>query len=307
MTNLSNLERFFEQLKYWLPVFFISLIILETIILLVRFRKFHFKETRVNVITGLVAILAQSIVKVYFLTNLYPSVYEHRIWDIGLTPAAWVLGFFLYTFLQFATHYFYHKVRLFWCLHEVHHSAIHMNTTTGLRNSIFDIVSLDIFFLLIPLIGINPLVYFILYTLNKFWGSLIHINENIISRIPLLEYILVTPSIHHIHHARNIPYLDKNYGEIIPWYDKLFGTYAPTTEKPVYGTLHVQYELGFWETQVHEFKKMVKDMRGTKKWRHKFGYLFMPPGWQPGDASQTAHALQKEYATGKKNKPVSNS
>lgn len=294
MTNLPALERFFEQLKYWLPVFFVCLIVIETIILLVRFRKFHFKETKVNVITGLVAILAQSLIKLYFLTDLYPSVYAHRIWDIGFGLPAWILGFFLYTFIQFATHYFYHKVRIFWCLHEVHHSAIHMNTTTGLRNSIFDIVSLDIFFLLIPLIGINPLVYFILYTLNKFWGSWIHMSEKIVSRVPLLEYLLVTPSIHHIHHARNIIYLDKNYGEIIPWYDKLFGTYATTTEKPVYGTLTVQHELGFWETQVHEFKNLFRDIRSAKNWKHKIGFLFMPPGWEPGDNSKTAYVLQKK-------------
>jgi sterol desaturase/sphingolipid hydroxylase (fatty acid hydroxylase superfamily) len=294
MTNLSALERFFEQLKYWLPVFFIGLIVIETIILLVRFRKFHFKETKVNIITGLVAILAQSVIKLYFLTDLYPSVYAHRIWDIGFGLPAWILGFFLYTFIQFATHYIYHKVRIFWCLHEVHHSAIHMNTTTGLRNSIFDIVSLDIFFLLIPLIGINPLVYFILYTLNKFWGSWIHMSEKIVSRVPFLEYLLVTPSIHHIHHARNIIYLDKNYGEIIPWYDKLFGTYATTTEKPVYGTLTVQHELGFWETQVHEFKNLFRDIRSAKSWRHKIAFLLMPPGWAPGDNSKTAYVLQKK-------------
>lgn len=305
MTNTTSLEHFFLQLKYWLPVFFIILIILETAILLIRFGKIHYKETKVNVLTGLTAILAQSVVKMYFLTGLYPAVYEHRLWDIGFTLPAWILGFFLYTFIQFATHYFYHKVRIFWCLHEVHHSAIHMNTTTGLRNSIFDIVSLDIFFLLIPLIGVNPLIYFILYTLNKFWGSLIHINESIISRVPFLELILVTPSIHHLHHARNIPYLDKNYGEIVPWYDKFFGTYVSANEKIAYGTLHVNQELGFWETQVHEFRKLWKDMRQTKSWKQKLGYAFMPPGWKPGDKSGTTRALQKELRMAENKKPVS--
>jgi|GEM_PF-1160020 len=307
MTDTATLAHFFSKLKYWLPIFFIVLIVLETAFLVIRFGKFHFKETKVNVITGLSAILAQSVVKVYFLTGLYPAVYEHRLWDIGLTLPAWFLGFFMYTFIQFATHYFYHKVRIFWCLHEVHHSAIHMNTTTGLRNSIFDIVSLDIFFLLIPLAGVNPLIYFILYTLNKFWGSLIHINETIVSRIPFLEYILVTPSIHHLHHARNIAYLDKNYGEIIPWYDKLFGTYAKTKEQPVYGTLLVQQELGFWETQVHEFRRLWTDLRGVKNWKHKIGYVFMPPGWHPGDKSGTAYSLQKTQKRVLKNKPAGDS
>lgn len=295
MDIISQLEKLFKTLTHWLPYFFTTLIVCETVYLVIRFRKFHFKETKVNVITGLTGILAQAIVKTYFLTNLYPAVYEYRIWDIGFGWPAWVLGFFVYTFIQFATHYGYHKVRIFWCLHEVHHSAIHMNTTTGLRNSIFDIVSLDIFFLLIPLIGIHPLIYFILYTLNKFWGSIIHIHESIISRIPFLEHLLVTPSTHHLHHARNIQYLDKNYGEIIPWYDKLFGTYAVKKESPEYGTLRVQRELGFWETQLHEFKLLWHDVKHAKNFKDKIAYIFMPPGWRPGDASGTAKELQKRY------------
>jgi sterol desaturase/sphingolipid hydroxylase (fatty acid hydroxylase superfamily) len=294
MNKTTHLENLLSQLTYWLPVFFIALILSETIYLLIRFRKVHIKETKVNILTGLTAIVVQAIVKTFFMTGLYPAVYEHRIWDIGFGLPGWMLGFFLYTFIQFATHFLYHKVRIFWCLHEVHHSAIHMNTTTGLRTSVFDIVSLDIFYLLIPLTGIHPLIYFILYTLNKFWGSIIHIHESMVCRIPLLHFLLVTPPTHHLHHARNIPYLDKNYGEIIPWYDKLFGTYVHKSEEPVYGTLQVNRELGFWETQVHEFKKLWMDLKSTKRFRHKIGYLFMPPGWRPGDKSGTARALQKK-------------
>jgi sterol desaturase/sphingolipid hydroxylase (fatty acid hydroxylase superfamily) len=295
MDNTDNLQNLLSVLTHWLPYFFTTLIATETVYLLIRFRKLHMKETKVNVLTGLTAIVVQAVVKTFFLTELYPSVYEHRVCDIGLDLPAWVLGFFLYTFIQFATHFLYHKVRIFWCLHEVHHSAIHMNTTTGLRTSIFDIVSLDIFYLLIPLIGIHPLIYFILYTLNKFWGSIIHIHESMVCRIPFLHHLLVTPPTHHLHHARNIPYLDKNYGEIIPWYDKLFGTYVVKEEEAVYGTLQVQRELGFWETQVHEFKKLGKDIRSAKHLRHKIGYLFMPPGWHPGDKSGTARELQRKY------------
>jgi sterol desaturase/sphingolipid hydroxylase (fatty acid hydroxylase superfamily) len=295
MNDISLIEEFLSKLTHLLPVFFVALIAGETIYLLLRFRKISRKETAVNVITGIVTIVVQALLKTFFLTGLYPAVYEHRIWDIGWDTTAWILGFFIYTFLQFATHYFYHKIRLFWCLHEVHHSAIHMNTTTGLRTSVFDIVSLDIFYLLIPLIGIHPLVYFVLYTLNKFWGAFIHVSDTIISRIPFLEQVLVTPSTHHLHHARNIPYLDKNYGEIIPWFDRLFGTYAKKEEEPVYGTLTVQRELDFWETQLHEFKSLWKDVRDAKKWNHKLCYIFMPPGWHPGNKSGTAKELQKRY------------
>ena len=54
-----------------------------------------------------------------------------------------------------------------------------------------------------------------------------------------LEYILVTPSHHRIHHAINPEYLDKNYSQIFIFWDKLFGTFQPElkNKQPIYGTM----------------------------------------------------------------------
>ncbi len=288
-------QNLFNTLKGWLPWYFSVLIIGEMIYLLVKFKRIYYKETFVNLFTGGLSIVIQYFLKMIFFTNLYPAVYEHRIWNLGLTWQAWVLGFFIYTFLQFFTHLIYHKVRLFWCLHEVHHSAISMNVTTGLRTSIFDIISLEMSYLLLPLIGIDPLVYFMLYIVNKFWGAFIHMSDKIVSRVPILEHILVSPSAHHIHHARNIRYIDKNYGEVVPWFDQIFGTYSKKTEPPVYGTLKIQHEIGFWQAQVHEFKALWKDVKSTPKLKHKIAYFFMPPGWHPGNWEQTAGYIQQRF------------
>jgi sterol desaturase/sphingolipid hydroxylase (fatty acid hydroxylase superfamily) len=292
MHSSPELELILSNLKYWLPIAFALQIGGETIFLLIRFRKLYYKETFVNLATGGLSFVIQAVLKTYFLANLYPWAYEHRMFELGLGPSTWIMGFLLYTFIQFFTHLIYHKVRLFWCLHEVHHSAIHMNTSTGLRTSIFDIVSLEMCNLFIPLLGIHPIVYFILYSINKFWGSFIHINENIVGRIPFFEYILVSPSAHHIHHASNIRYLDKNYGEVVPWYDMLFKTYEWEEEKLTYGTLKVDKELGFWETQLHEIKSLIRDMRNAKGIGNKIALLFMPPGWLPGNKGITTRMLQ---------------
>ena len=293
MNHLSAYQSFLDTLKHWLPYYLVAMVAAETLYLLIRFKKAYSKETWVNLSTGVISIVVQAVIKTLFFTGLYPYVYEHRIWNLDLNGWTLLLGFFMYTFIQFGTHYLYHKVRILWCLHEVHHSAIHMNATTGLRTSIFDIVSLDILYLLIPLSGIHPIVYFILYSLNKIWGTFIHLNEKIVSRIPILEHVLVSPSAHHIHHASNIPYLDTNYGEVIPWFDQLIGTYAVEKEKPVYGTLHVQHELGFWETQLHEFRSLRHDVKNANGFGNKIKYFFMPPGWHPGNSKGTTRYIQK--------------
>lgn len=295
MNHLSSYQSFLDVLKHWMPYYLVAMVAAEMIILLVRFKRAYSKETGVNIATGVISIVIQAVLKTLFFTGLYPYVYEHRIWNLELNGYTFLLGFFMYTFIQFGTHYLYHKVRLLWCLHEVHHSAVKMDATTGLRTSIFDIVSLDILYILIPLCGVHPIVYFILYSLNKIWGTFIHFSEKIVSRIPVLEYILVTPGAHHIHHASNIQYLDKNYGEVIPWYDKLFGTYAEEKEPIVYGTLHVKEEIGFWEAQLHEFRSLGRDVKNAKGIVNKIKYFFMPPGWHPGDVTGTASYIQKKY------------
>ncbi len=295
MNQISILQNFYIHLKQFILYYVIAFIAIEAIVLMIKLHKIYYKEVLVNIVTGIVAIATGVLLKTYYFNNLYPLVYAHRIFNLELNAYTWVLAFFMYTFIQYGTHFIYHKVRIFWCLHEVHHSATQMNSTTGLRSSIFDIVSLDILYLAIPFLGIDPIVYFIIYSLNKIWGTFIHINENLVSRIPFLDKILVTPEIHHIHHASNICYLDKNYGEVVPWFDQIFKTYAKLTTLPIYGTLKVQQEIGFWQSQLHEFKLLITDIKFANNWIDKIKYMFMPPGWQPNNFTQTVKYLQKQY------------
>lgn len=295
MISPSSYQNFFAFLKQWMPYYVVVMISIEMAVHLIVFKRTYSKETWVNIATGVISIVIQAFLKTLFFAGLYPYIYEHRIWDLELNAYMVLLGFFMYTFIQFGTHFLYHKVRLLWCLHEVHHSATKMDATTGLRTSIFDIVSLDILYILIPLAGVHPIVYFILYSLNKIWGTFIHFSEKIISRIPFLEYILVTPGMHQIHHACNPCYLDKNYGEVIPWWDRIFSTYAQPMESPVYGTTLIKSEIGFWEAQVHEFRSLWKDVKNVNSLANKIKYFFMPPGWHPGNITETSRYIQKKY------------
>jgi sterol desaturase/sphingolipid hydroxylase (fatty acid hydroxylase superfamily) len=293
--EIATFESILPVLKKYLPYFYGAIMLGEAIYLINKLKNYWHIETATNLATGAISIIAQSILKVFFMANIYPLVYEHRLinasfgwWQVGL-------GFLMYTFLQFFIHYLNHKIRFFWCLHEVHHSATEMNITTGLRTSIFDLVSLEMLFLLIPFFGVHYICYFVFYSINKFWGSFIHINENIVKEIPWLRYILVTPAGHHIHHASNIVYLDKNYGELVPWFDMLFKTYAQEKKEPIqYGTLKIKEKIGFWQSQIHEFKSLIEDVNSTSQWKNKLGYIFMPPGWQPGSFENTAKQLQKK-------------
>ena len=87
------------------------------------------------------------------------------------------------------------------------------------------------------LLGVPTKIFAILGPLHFFFQFWYH--TQLIGRMGFLEYILVTPSHHRVHHAINPEYVDKNYSQILIFWDKLFGSFQPELDnvKPVYGTL----------------------------------------------------------------------
>ena len=276
---MLHYQNFADHLSIYLAIYIAALVIGETVFSFILFKKTYKKELLVNLVTGAVSIFTVGFFKTYIFSYLFIKAYEWRWFEIGIHWYTWVIGFFAYTFYDYFTHVLYHRVRLFWCFHSVQHSVQHMNSSAGFRASVLDVFSLNIFLLLLPLCGIHPLVYFIIYSIHKFWGMFIHVNERFVNKIGLLEYLLVSPSNHHLHHASNAAYIDKNYGEFVPWYDMLFGTYVQENEKPRYGTVNVQRELGFWESQLFEFRNLRADLKTTNSFGTKLKYVFYPPGW----------------------------
>jgi sterol desaturase/sphingolipid hydroxylase (fatty acid hydroxylase superfamily) len=288
-------ETIYHYLNQFLSYYIIIFMVLELAYLLFYAKDLLVEETKINMLCGFTVIITQTVLKTGLLASVYPTIYAHRILNIGNGLGVVAYCVFLFTFLQFVVHYLNHKVRLFWCLHEVHHSATRMNSTTGIRNSIFDVVSTDALYFLIPFLGVPPLIFLIVYGSSKIWGNFIHINEKLVSQIPFVNWILVDPAGHHIHHARNLIYLDKNYGELTSLYDRLFKTYMPLTEKPEFGTFSNHVITGFWDSQLYEFKRLYADVAAAKDWKQKLQYVFMPPGWLPEGRSQTTRYMQRAY------------
>lgn len=208
----------------------------------------------------------------------------------------WVILFFLEDFAFYWLHRIDHITRLFWSVHVTHHSSSKFNLTTGFRSSVFQPLYRFIYFIPIALLGFHPLDIFFMYSATQIYGILVH--TQFVNKMGVLEHILVTPSHHRVHHASNIPFLDKNMGMILIIWDKMFGTFQSEDtckEKIEYG-LTTKQELDMpIEVVTHEWKTLFKDIGNTKGISNKLKILFSPPGWLPGDDSHTSKSLQKEY------------
>ncbi len=136
-------------------------------------------------------------------------------------------------------HRWAHEIPLLWRFHAIHHSAEEIDWLVNTRAHPFDIVFVRLcgfvpmyaLGLAQPMMGkrvdVVPLLVMLVATL---WGFFIH--ANVRWRFGPLEWLIATPGFHHWHHT-NDEHINKNYASMLPWVDKLFGTwYMPKKQWP---------------------------------------------------------------------------
>ena len=215
----------------------------------------------------------------------YGWLVEHlTIYKVQSSWMLYVIAFLALDFAGYWVHRLAHTVNFFWNNHIVHHSSEEFNLACALRQSIsvyFRIYA----FLLIPaaLFGVPQQVIAVVAPLHlfaQFWYHTQHIHK-----MGWLEYIIVTPAHHRVHHAINPAYLDKNYGQIFIFWDRMFGTFQE--ESPaipaVYG---VTRPVRTWNPIKINFMHLwllMQDAWHTKNWKDKLRVWLMPLGWRPAD------------------------
>jgi len=128
---------------------------------------------------------------------------------------------------QYGVHYIMHNVPLLWNLHMVHHSDTHVDVTTGTRHHPIDFICREIFAAVALVVTGAPVAYYIFYrTLTIFFTYMTHANVQLPERLErVMSYVFVTPNMHKFHHHFEAPWTDRNYGNMLSIWDRLFGTY----------------------------------------------------------------------------------
>lgn len=295
MTFAEQLETFSAYFSPALYTFGISAIILETLIFALQ-RKPRDKKSRwLGIACGALSFGGGYVFYTLVMYGVQSWIYQYRIFDLGFAWYAWVICFFVNDILFYVSHRFQHEVRLFWCVHVVHHSPKHYDLTTGIRGSAFDALFHFPFFFWVPLLGIHPLIYIILDTGFKFIGLAYH--TEFVQKLGLLDKILVTPSNHRVHHGSDVKYLDRNYGGFFIFWDKFFGSYQHEEEKPTYGIRKNWHGYNVIDCQLHEFADLWRDVRNAPSFKDKLRYLYMPPGWRHDGTGKTSEQLRETLQT----------
>ena len=287
------MDTYANTLLIAIPIFFISVLLEALYGNWIKDQKHNFMDTISSLSSG-ITNLSWDVLGIAFFLFTYEKVYQYiMIFNIELDSLTtlnqvllYIVAFICIDFASYCHHYLKHSVNLFWNQHIIHHSSEEFNLACALRQSITNNFGVNALFLIpASLCGVPPEVVQIILPLHlfaQFWYHTRHIGK-----LGFLEYIIVTPSQHRVHHAINPEYIDKNLGAIFCFWDRSFGTFQEELDEVpcVFGTLK---PVRTWNPVLINFIHLwglTKDAWNTRKWNDKLKLWFMPTGWRPSDVS----------------------
>ncbi len=222
--------------------------------------------------------------------------YNHRLFTWKFTWIYWLVCFIITDFAYYVLHYVDHHSRAFWAVHITHHNSEYFNLTTGFRSPVLQPLYRYLYFSPLAFMGFNPWHIMVVYALGQVYGTWVHTQT--VKSMGILEYVLVTPSHHRVHHACNIKYLDRNMGMCLIIWDRIFGTFEKEDPK-------VPDKFGIYPKMpdnkpdtvlLYEWRKIWRDMKQPGLTiSDRIGYLFNAPGWRHDGKGKTVKQYQKEY------------
>ena len=240
-----------------------------------KLQLFNFEETIANLNVGIAERLSD-----LFTTGIFyfffDILYRHfAIFNIRPGFIAWLLLFLATDFVWYWYHRCGHRINLFWSMHVVHHQSDDFNYTASVRITIFQAAARCLFWSVLPILGFPPGMITLFLLIHGTYPFFTH--TQLIGKLGLLEKILVTPSHHRVHHSSNEEYLDKNYGDILIIWDKLFGTFAEEKTTPVFGLTKPINSHSFLWQHFHFMLELWISLKMAAGLRNKLAVLFGKP------------------------------
>lgn len=209
----------------------LDLMLVITLIMMIWERRFpaHFVDHRRTWRPDLGAALACF----FFLVPAADAISAHASFSPVLPAAVFRLPFAV-RFAMFLVvgdfgYYWVHRAmhsKWLWPVHRWHHSPTHMYWLVGARGSLIQQVLVNSPYIFAQsVLAVAPwwtgLAIAFKNTLQAMW---MHLNVPWGSR--WLEWLIVTPRYHHIHHSDHPQLYNANVSAIFPIWDHLFGTYV---------------------------------------------------------------------------------
>ncbi len=281
------METYANALLYAIPFFILLLVIEIGYGYFIKNQMHKVLDTVSSISSGLTNVIKDSL-GLAFIVISYPYLVEQlAVTEIKATWLVWLVAFVVMDFAGYWNHRLSHKINIFWNQHVIHHSSEEFNLACALRQPISNLIGyFSILLLPAALLGVPYEVIAILAPVHlfaQFWYHTQHIGK-----MGWVEKVLVTPSQHRVHHAINPEYIDKNLGQILCIWDRMFGTFQEELDDvpPQFGVLKQAATWNPVHINFQHFWNMLKDAWRTGNYWDKIRIWFMPTGWRPSDVKE---------------------
>jgi sterol desaturase/sphingolipid hydroxylase (fatty acid hydroxylase superfamily) len=292
-----------NPIVYAIPVFMLTIVVEAFIAWRRKKPAYDIPDALTSLHAGVLSRLSEVFVRVV-TGGFYIAIWQnYRAFDLPATnPLVWIGALLAYDLCYYWNHRLGHEMNIMWAAHVVHHSSEYFNLSTALRQSSTSALFGWMFYLILAVIGIPPQVFAIVALIDLLYQYWVH--TELIGRMGILDRIMVTPSNHRVHHGQNDYCIDKNYGGIFIFWDRLFGTFADERagEKIIYGIRKPLASYNPVWTNLHTYAWLWREMMAAKGWRAKLAVWFAPPtGWRGTDIpafDANAFTRYDRHATG---------
>lgn len=271
-----------NYLAFAMPAFFLFVYIEYK---LAQHRKkehlFKYESSVSNISIGIAERLINLFVSASFYQVYYFVYNNYKLFDIPNNWIVWIALILATDFVWYWYHRLGHEVNLFWAAHIVHHQSEEFNLTASARITTIQALIRTVFWCILPLAGFHPTMVITMLLVHGGYSFFTH--TQVLNRIKWLEYIFITPSLHGVHHASDEKYLDKNYGDMFVFWDKMFGTFQAEEEQPKYGLTHPLKSYSFLWMHFHYYFEIYESYRRADTFKGKWQAVFGSPAYMDQD------------------------
>ncbi len=272
-----------------IPIFLLFIAIEYWVVQKKKLPYYHLHSSIANISIGLAERLAD-----VFVAGMFYFVYKYLQTNYGLfhieSGILLFLALLLITdFVWYWYHRLAHEINILWAVHIVHHQSEDFNYTASARITVLQSFVRTGFWCVLPILGFPAEMITTVLIIHGTYPFFTH--TRVIKKLGILEYVLVTPSHHRVHHASNEKYLDKNYGDVFIIWDKLFGTFKKEEEEPVYGLTHPLKTYSFLWQHFHYFIELIVETKKKKGILNKLKVFFAKPNIVSIEARKEAEIL----------------
>jgi len=132
----------------------------------------------------------------------------------------------------YAAHVSWHRYPSLWRYHAVHHSDPAVDVTTTIRqHPVESLLRYAAMALAVLAVGPSPLAFGVYRVASAVNGLFEHANVRAPRRLDwILSLVTTWPHMHKVHHSRAVAQTNSNYGNLLSVWDRLFGTFRPSSE-----------------------------------------------------------------------------